>query len=51
MTVYVFLIYLSVKTLSVFLWWRLVPRLGVRKVWLLRNAVWLITLLTYPLGR
>lgn len=50
MTMYVFLIYLSVNTLSVFLWWRLVPRLGVRRVWLLGNAVWLVTLLAYPLS-
>ena len=48
MTMYVFLIFMGVNTLAVIGWWRLVARIGVRRVWLFGNLIWLVTLLSYP---
>ena len=44
LTMYVFLTNGVAATLAAFVWWRLVPRLGVRKCWLIGQYCWVAVL-------
>ncbi len=49
MTMFVFLTNAVTALIASFVWWRLVPRLGVRKCWLIGQYFWVAVLAGWPL--